>query len=107
MITHAHTVTVDIVLEVLAQLASGARLILQVSKSIGTGRYRKQLEEGLIYAWKSTVDALPSYRSGKHFIGSKDGFLVQKNSWHFLDGLVEWRLDYRIKIPSPHDRYGI
>ena len=60
-------------------------------KSIGTGRYRKQLEEGKRYAWEiNGLDAVPSYRSGKHFIGSKDGFLVpEKQLAYFLDGLVE------------------
>ena len=54
MITHAHTVTVDISsLEVLAQLASRRQAdAAGFQKSIGTGRYRKQLEEGKRYAWE-------------------------------------------------------
>lgn len=87
MITHAHTVTVDISsLEVLAQLASRRQAdAAGFQKSIGTGRYRKQLEEGKRYAWEiNGLDAVPSYRSGKHFIGSKDGFLVPENSWHIF-----------------------
>ena len=93
MITHAHTVTVDISsLEVLAQLASRRQAdAAGFQKSIGTGRYRKQLEEGKRYAWEiNGLDPVPSYRSGKHFIGSKDGFLVpEKQLAYFLDGLVE------------------
>ena len=50
MITHAHTVTVDISsLEVLAQLASRRQAdAAGFQKSIGTGRYRKQLEEDTV-----------------------------------------------------------
>ncbi|MGP8311264.1 hypothetical protein ACG0Z4_10385 [Enterocloster aldenensis] len=93
MITHAHTVTVDISsLEVLAQMASRCQVdAADFQKSIGAGRYRKQLEEGNQYAWETNgLDAVPSYRSGKHFIGSKDGFLVpEKQLAYFLDGLME------------------
>ena len=87
MITHAHTVTVDISsLEVLAQLASRRQAdAAGFQKSIGTGRYRKQLEEGKRYAWEiNGLDAVPSYRSGKHFIGSKTVSWFLKNSWHIF-----------------------
>ncbi|RHB39276.1 hypothetical protein DW886_23795 [Enterocloster aldenensis] len=81
-------------LKVLVQLASRCQVNpADFQKSISTGRYMKQLEEGKRYAWETNgLDAVPSYRSGKHFIGSKDGFLVpEKQLVYFLDGLVEKR----------------
>ena len=46
---------------------------------IDSDYYRGQLEEGNRYAWETNrLAAVPSYRSGTAFIGSKDGILVPK-----------------------------
>ncbi|MCC2816446.1 DsbA family protein [Lachnoclostridium pacaense] len=78
-------------MEVLSQMASRCRVDpVDFQKMVGAGHYRKQLVEGNRYAWETNrLDAVPSYRSGKHFIGSKDGLLVPaKRLEAFLDGLV-------------------
>lgn len=76
--------------EVLGLLASRCKADPADFKAcLSNNHYGKRVEEGNRYAWgENHLDAVPSYRSGTRFIGSKDGFLVPKEKLkHFLDGL--------------------
>lgn len=52
-------------------------------KSLLENRYATEVTDGNYYAWgEKGLNAVPSYLSGSHFIGSHDGVLVTK---HELD----------------------
>lgn len=56
-------------------------------KSLAGNCYQKQVEEGNRYTWETNrLDAVPSYRSGEHFIGSRNGILVSAKE---LDGFLQ------------------
>lgn len=59
---------------------------------IAADYYSRQVKDGNRYAWgEMGLDAVPSYCSGKHFIGSKDGFLVPAQKLeHFLKEILKY-----------------
>lgn len=78
-------------IEVLARCAAGSGVDAGAFRqALKEGRYTQKVLDGNQDAWGAHhLDAVPSYVSGRHFIGSRDGVLVSREQLsRFLSGLA-------------------